>query len=241
MKYAVALQDVEYTWPGNPQPTLHIPRWSTAAESRVFVYGPSGSGKSTLLNLIAGIMRPQKGDIHVCGEKISSLGTRARDRFRARNTGMIFQQFNLLPYLTVRANIALAPFFGGASMANAAGIEDPEAELRHLLERLRLPAGLLTRRVSQLSVGQQQRVAVARALINRPRVLIADEPSSALDMDARDDFLGLLLDCSRERGMAVLFVSHDRSIASLFDEAVDLRDINRAQEGSADAAARRLA
>lgn len=229
MSDAVVLQDVEYTWLGACSPAIRIKQWRIKQGERVFVHGPSGAGKSTLLNLIAGILTPQSGKIEIFEQTITSMSTRARDRFRAQNIGIVFQQFNLLPYLSVAANIALARHFGrvsGKSKGPLAMSRDPTLDTLALLERLGLAKDLLERRASQLSVGQQQRVAVARALINKPRLLIADEPSSALDNEARNDFLGLLLDCAKHAGTTVIFVSHDRSIAPLFDDMVHLPSLN---------------
>lgn len=216
---AIELRDVIFAYPGG-HPVIDISRWRIERGSRVFLKGPSGSGKSTLLHLIAGLLLPQSGDITVCGECVSSLKAHARDRFRAREIGIVYQQFNLLPYLTVQDNLRVAEHFGsGKSPVSASA----------LLQRLRLPEEQLHRRVDQLSVGQQQRVAIARALINAPSLLIVDEPTSALDADARDTFISLLLEVAAAQQATVLFVSHDASLTHYFDQVTDLASLNSAQ------------
>jgi putative ABC transport system ATP-binding protein len=227
MNDAISIHDLEFQWPGALRLTLQIPRWQVRRGERVFLYGPSGSGKSTLLNLLAGILAPQRGRIDVLGSSLGSLNNRARDRFRARFIGYIFQQFNLVPYLSVADNVALARHFGAPDPT--VWRPTPAQRLQDtldLLKRLGLAEDLLARRSDTLSVGQQQRVAIVRALVNRPQLIIADEPSSALDSDARDEFLALLLECAALHGSAVVFVSHDRSMATHFDTQVALSSLN---------------
>nr|WP_290492130.1 ATP-binding cassette domain-containing protein [Hyphomonas sp. UBA4510] len=167
------------------------------------------------------------GEVIVLGQDLATLEPAARDRLRADHLGVIFQMFNLVPYLSVIGNVTLPLRFSPKRRAAINGNEDDEA--RRLLSRLGLTdETLLTRRVSDLSVGQQQRVAAARALIGGPEIVIADEPTSALDADARDQFIDLLSEEARRTGAALLFVSHDAGLATHFDRAVDLGEINRA-------------
>ncbi len=222
---AVQVQDLTYSWPGDSRPCLQIDDFRIATGERVFLFGPSGSGKTTLLNLLAGLLQPSRGSIHIDGTPLDTLGANARDRFRASHMGIIFQQFNLVPYLSVFDNLRLARHFSGHGAGHDRTALRADAAL--LLQRLGLAPDLLQRRPATLSVGQQQRIAVIRALINHPALIIADEPSSALDTDARDAFIDLLVRLSSERGSTVLFISHDRSLRHHFDRAVDLRDINR--------------
>lgn len=217
----IAMQGVTFGWGSSP--VVDIPQWSVNKGQRVFLYGPSGSGKSTLLNLLCGILPPWRGQITLLGQDLSRLSAGARDRFRARHIGMIFQQFNLLPYLSVSDNIQLAQYFSPKSQP------DPRWR-QHILTRLQLNEPLLARKASELSVGQQQRVAVARALLNRPELLIADEPTSALDSDLRDQFMQLLLGFADESQATVIFVSHDKSLAPYFECHLDLRTLSRVQE-----------
>lgn len=222
----IDIQGLRFSWKSGPQ-VLDIDAFRVEAGERVFLRGPSGSGKSTLLGLIAGVLQPQAGRIHVLGEDMTSLAAARRDRLRADRMGVIFQMFNLVPYLSVTGNVLLPLRFSPARR-KAAGT-DPQAEARRLLERLGLEdQSLLDRRVSDLSVGQQQRVAAARALIGSPSLVIADEPTSALDADARDRFITLLSEEVARSNATLLFVSHDASLASLFTRAADLTAINRA-------------
>jgi putative ABC transport system ATP-binding protein len=204
-----------------------VPAFRLARGERLFLRGPSGSGKSTLLGVIAGVLVADAGRVNVLGQELGSLSSAARDRMRADHLGVIFQMFNLVPYLSVVGNVTLPLKFSGRRRKAVGG--DADAEARRLLGRLGLTdEALLARRVSDLSVGQQQRVAAARALIGGPEIVIADEPTSALDSDARDRFIELLSEEAARTGAALLFVSHDASLARLFDRAVDLAEINRA-------------
>lgn len=222
----IDIEGLRFAWKSGPQ-VLGIDAFRVEAGERVFLRGPSGSGKSTLLGLIAGVLQPQAGRIEVLGEDMSRLPPARRDRLRADRMGVIFQMFNLVPYLSVTGNVLLPLRFSPARR-KAAG-NDPQAEARRLLARLGLEdENLLERRVSDLSVGQQQRVAAARALIGRPSLVIADEPTSALDADARDRFITLLSEEVARSGATLLFVSHDASLAGLFTRAADLKEINRA-------------
>lgn len=222
----IDIDSLRFAWKSGPQ-VLEIPAFRLDPGERVFLRGPSGSGKSTLLGLIAGVLAPQAGTIRILGEDMSALSPARRDRLRADHVGVIFQMFNLVPYLSVTGNVLL-PLRFSAARRRAAG-SDADGEARRLLTRLGLddPA-LLSRRVSDLSVGQQQRVAAARALIGAPSLVIADEPTSALDADARDRFIALLSEEITRTGASLLFVSHDASLAPLFTRAVDLAAINRA-------------
>lgn len=223
---AISLRDVRFAWPQSP-PLLDIAGFSLGRGERLFLRGPSGSGKSTLLGLIAGVLEVQSGRIEVLGEDLTALSGGQRDRLRAGRMGVIFQMFNLVPYLSVVQNVMLPCRFSPARRASTGG--HPAGEARRLLARLGLSdENLLARPVTELSVGQQQRVAVARALIGGPELLIADEPTSALDADARDRFIELLNEEAAASGAALLFVSHDGALAGHFDRSVDLGDINRA-------------
>jgi putative ABC transport system ATP-binding protein len=225
----VALQDVVFRWRPVLPPCLDIVGFRVAAGERVFVHGPSGSGKSTLLSLIGGVTVPQRGQVSVLGADMVRLSGAARDRFRADHLGFVFQLFNLIPYLSALENILLSCRFSAPrrAAAEAAGgsVRD---EARRLARQLDLAPELLDRPAAELSVGQQQRVAAARALIGGPRLVIADEPTSALDADRERAFLDLLLAECAGRGAAVLLVSHHVRLADRFDRAVALPAINRA-------------
>ena len=222
----VSISNLSFAWtPGNE--VLDISDFQLKAGERLFLRGASGSGKSTLLGIIAGVLEAGSGEVIVLGQDLATLEPAARDRLRADHLGVIFQMFNLVPYLSVIGNVTLPLRFSPKRRAAINGNEDDEA--RRLLSRLGLTdETLLARRVSDLSVGQQQRVAAARALIGGPEIVIADEPTSALDADARDQFIDLLSEEARRTGAALLFVSHDAGLDTHFDRAVDLGEINRA-------------
>ena len=225
---ALQLTGLRYRWPGAAGDTIHIEALQLAPGDSVFLRGPSGCGKSTLLSLCAGVLLPQAGAVQLLGRAWQSLGASARDRQRADHLGYIFQQFNLLPYLSVLDNVRL-PLRFSAQRAQRAG---PDAAER-LLARTALPRALWDQAAGRLSVGQQQRVAAARALIGAPAVVIADEPTSALDEALREAFMALLLDSCAEAGSALLFVSHDARLAQRFDRVVDLPAVNLASQAVA--------
>jgi putative ABC transport system ATP-binding protein len=217
---AVSISNLVFDRPGQSF-KLSLRSFHIAKGEKVFLYGPSGCGKSTLLALIAGILSPKEGTIAVDGKNMTGLGGPARDRLRGEKIGLIFQQFNLVPYLGVIDNVLLPcrlnPHRRLAAEASDGSIQ---AAADRLVGRLGLDKSLLRRTVTELSVGQQQRVAAARALMGRPPLLLADEPTSSLDSDLRADFLELLSrECSLA-GSSLLFVSHDRSLAKDFDRRV---------------------
>lgn len=222
------LQGLRYRWPGAAADTLHIDSLALAPGAQVFLRGPSGCGKSTLLGLCAGVLLPQAGAVQLLGQDWQRLGASARDRHRADHLGYVFQQFNLLPYLSVLDNVRLPLRFSAARARRAA----PDAA-EQLLDRSALPRALWTQRADRLSVGQQQRVAAARALIGGPALVIADEPTSALDEGLREGFMALLLDSCTAAGSALLFVSHDSRLAGRFQQVIDLPALNRAMQGQA--------
>lgn len=225
----IALTDLVFRWPGQASPCLNIPHFEVAAGERVFLHGPSGSGKSTLLGLLGGVALPQRGRVVLLGQDIAQLSGPQRDRFRADHIGFVFQQFNLLPWLTALDNVLLTCTFS-ARRRQRAGAARAEAE--RLLQRLDLAPQLWHQPAAQLSVGQQQRVAAARALIGRPEILIADEPTSALDAPRQQAFIDLLLGEAAAVGACLLFVSHDQRLAARFDRVLSLADIHRAAVGS---------
>ena len=224
----IHLQDVHFRWPEQDNDLLHIPELVVNKGEHLFIKGPSGSGKTTLLNLLTGINVPDSGSIMVLGTPLERLSSSRRDQFRADHLGVIFQQFNLLPYLSLLENVHLPCGFSRRKRANAGDIL--ETALR-LLAHLGIPEPLLNKPIAKLSVGQQQRTAVARALIGSPEIVIADEPTSALDSDNRERFLELLFRETAEQGSTLIFVSHDQHIANQFEHVIDLPQINLARNG----------
>jgi len=216
---AIALKNLSFAY--TTEPLLQIPDWQVPLGARIFLRGASGSGKSTLLNLLCGLLLPSSGDLMVLGQNLTRMSGHARDRFRARHMGVVFQQFNLIPWLSVRDNVRLAVYFAG-------GRKELEQRLSELAAQLNLASALLEQKAGTLSIGQQQRVAVMRALINRPEILLVDEPTSALDQDNRDAFIQLLLQTVTACGATLLFVSHDQTLAPHFSLHMQLAELNRA-------------
>jgi putative ABC transport system ATP-binding protein len=222
---AIDLQHIEFTWPGNTAPALKIDSLSLERGGRLFVAGPSGSGKSTLLALIGGIILPCAGEISVLGTSLKTMSSSMRDRFRVNHIGFIFQQFNLIPYLSVLDNVLLPCRFSlirrqgaleqGRSMEEAA---------KSLLLELGLDELLWHRSANSLSVGQQQRAAAARALIGKPAIIVADEPTSALDAAHQEDFIGLLMNECVRFSTALIFVSHDERLSKHFQNRLTLTE-----------------
>ena len=227
---ALSLRNVGFRWPGRQSFRLTVPGFTLQRGETVLLLGESGSGKSTLLSLICGIIVPQEGQVEVDGTSLSSLRAGARDRFRAERIGVIFQQFNLLPYGSVRDNIRLPLRFAPDRRSRAG---DAEAEAARLCTALGLAPELQGAPAGRLSVGQQQRVAVARALIGQPPLIVADEPTSALDARTQDAFLGLLFDQVRAAGSALLMVSHDDRLGARFDRVLRLDDIAQTERQAA--------
>ncbi|MEO1039666.1 MAG: ATP-binding cassette domain-containing protein [Pseudomonadota bacterium] len=226
---ALSVADLRFRYDRRSGDVMAIKRFGLAAGERVFLRGASGGGKSTLLGLIAGVLKPNAGTVEVLGEEMTALSSARRDAFRAERLGVIFQMFNLIAYLPVGANVTLPCRFSSAREHAAEAAGGVEAEARRLLSRLQLdPDEVWSKPSLALSVGQQQRVAAARALIGRPGLVLADEPTSALDSDSRDAFIGLLMEECAASGAALLFVSHDAGLADHFDRAEDLADINTA-------------
>jgi putative ABC transport system ATP-binding protein len=226
---AVDLRGIEYAWHRRRQPVLALDQLQVGRGERLFLRGPSGSGKTSLLGIIGGVLIPQRGQVTVLGKSLSLLRPAARDRFRADHVGFIFQMFNLVPYLTPLENVLLPLAFSALRRDRVRASGALAEEAQRLVAALGLDPTLLKgRRVGEMSVGQQQRVAAARALIGRPEIVIADEPTSALDSEARESFLNLLFKECAASGATLIFVSHDPQLVPLFDRSLDLTLINRA-------------
>ncbi len=225
----VALDGLRFRWHRRLPDTLALDELRVHRGERLFIEGPSGSGKSTLLGLLAGVTLPRAGSVRVLGERLETLSGPARDRFRADHVGYIFQQFNLIPYLGIVDNVLLPCRFSalrrGRALARGTGLR---AEAKRLLGHLDLAEPALLRQpVPKLSVGQQQRVAAARALMGAPELIIADEPTSSLDANRRKTFVQLLFDECAAAGSTLIFVSHDASLEPLFDRTLRLAELSR--------------
>lgn len=226
----VHISDLKFAWAKQSDPIMDISQFSMAHGESIFLHGPSGSGKTTFLSLLAAVLRPQQGSIVVDGVQVDKLKHGRRDQFRVDKIGVVFQQFNLLPFLSVYENVQLPCRFSKLrreAVSKTGRTLDEETD--RLLKAMQLPVTQIKHKpVTQLSVGQQQRVAVARALIGTPPLIIADEPTSALDRDTRQAFLNLLFKEVEASNSSLLFVSHEKSLASAFDRDIDLRSINAA-------------
>ncbi len=221
----IQLDKVQFQYPKAHLKTLDIPSLRIEPGERVFLFGPSGSGKSTLLEILAGVLVPQSGSVQILGENLNQMSSAERDQFRAHHIGYVFQSFNLIPYLSVEENIRL-PLSLSSERRKRIANQDVSHEVQHLCTRLGI-ANLKDRKVTQLSVGQQQRVAVARALLGHPEIILADEPTSSLDQDHREKFIDLLFQVCDEKKTTVVFVSHDRSLEKMFSRSVSLPEMNQ--------------
>lgn len=221
----LSINNLRFHYPDDSKVVLDIPQWFLGGGEHAFLHGPSGAGKSTFLKLLAGLLVPSDGSITMLGQPLQSLRSGQRDKWRARHIGFVFQQFNLVPYLSGRDNVRLAAHFG------AGGKGDVDTATAALLTSLGLPEKLHRKPAEELSIGQQQRVAIARAMINQPELLIVDEPTSALDTKNRDLFMALLREQLAENNTALIFVSHDLSLANGMTRVESLADFNQAGRG----------
>lgn len=219
----LSIRNLEFAY-GSAAPVLKISQWDLEKGERVFLFGPSGSGKTTFLEVLAGILAGQKGEVRILGQSLNEMSAGARDHFRTTHIGYIFQSFNLIPYLSVFENIVLPLKLKSSKQDVSVLTKEVEEMARHLGIN-----AILHRGVTELSVGQQQRVAVARALIGKPEIILADEPTSALDADHREKFLKLLFELCDERGTTLIFVSHDRGIEKLFSRVQSLQELQESQ------------
>ena len=232
VKPIISLEELSFSWVAGQEPLLDIDYLAIEPGEKVFIEGPSGSGKSTLLNLLAGVLVPQQGEVSILDKQMTATSSADRDRFRADHIGVIFQMFNLIPYLTIAENVTLPCRFSTRKLKKTSERSGgPFQEATRLLGALNLAdPELLRRPVTDLSVGQQQRVAAARALIGAPDIVIADEPTSSLDAGHREAFIKLLFQECEQAGTTLVFVSHDGLLARFFDRSVALQTINKASK-----------
>lgn len=217
---AVRIEGLQFSWPGQP-PLLDISLLSIPLAATFFVGGRSGGGKSTLLSLLAGVLVPTRGSCCVLGNDLHTMTSAARDRLRGQKMGVVFQQFNLLPYLSVIDNTCLPTrIFQNRAEEACLAHGSPLAQAEQLLAQLGLDRSLWGQPAHKLSVGQQQRVALARAFMGAPRLVIADEPTSALDEDSRLVFLELFLSLAQRHHTTLVMVSHDARMGQYFDQRV---------------------
>ena len=225
MSLAIDLRRLRFRYGGGPW-VLDIPELTLERGTRAFLFGPSGSGKTTLLGVLAGVLEAEEGEVRVLGEDLASLSGAQRDAFRAEHIGYVFQMFNLIPYLSVLDNITLPARMNAERRARLDGTGVRETATQ-LADHLQI-GDLLKKPVTELSVGQQQRVAACRALIGSPELIVADEPTSSLDFDRREAFLELLFQECERAGATLVFVSHDRTLEGMFSRTISLPDVNKA-------------
>ncbi len=222
----IDIQNLLFQWPGREGFRLSIPNFQVDRGERVFLQGASGSGKSTLLSLLGGVLVPQQGRLQVLDTDLTRMTSSERDRFRVDHVGLLFQQFNLVPYLSVRENVILPCRFSQRRRGRALESADSlELSADRLLGQLGLDSTYAQQRVTSLSVGQQQRVAAARSLMGHPDLIIPDEPTSALDADRQSEFLNVLLGRCNEEGVTLIFVSHDQRLAHHFNRSINLSEL----------------
>ncbi len=218
----IKIESLNFYWSKKSNFKIFVPSLEIKKGEKVLLLGESGSGKTTLLSLICGFLNPLSGSISINGNTINKLSSKRKDEYRADNIGIIFQQFNLLPYANVVDNVLLPLYF---SQARSKNIVNKRAAALELFKQLRLPDDIAQYRASNLSVGQQQRVAVARALIGNPSLIIADEPTSSLDTNAQQLFLDLMFKQISENNSTLLMVSHDKSLSNRFDRQININEI----------------
>ena len=218
----IKIDTVKFYWSKKSNFKIFVPNLEIKKGEKVLLLGESGSGKTTLLSLMCGFLNPLSGNISINGNTINQLSSKTRDEYRADNIGIIFQQFNLLPYANVVDNVLLPLYF---SKVRSNNVSNKKEKVIELFKQLRLPDDIVQFRASSLSMGQQQRVAVARALIGNPSLIIADEPTSSLDADAQKIFLNLMFEQISENNSTLLMVSHDKSLSNQFDRLIDINEI----------------
>jgi putative ABC transport system ATP-binding protein len=228
---AISIEHARFAWNKQASYRLAIDTLTIQQGERVLLTGRSGSGKSTLLSLMCGANLPQSGQVKILGQDLTQLTSSQRDRFRAEHIGVVFQMFNLIPYMSILDNVLLPLSFAPERHKRASRSGDLPQEAERLLIAMGLePSAFQNQTLAQLSVGQQQRVAVARALIGAPALIIADEPTSALDTETQTEFLDLIMTQAKAEGTTLVIASHDRQLAPLFDRTLDISEITTIAE-----------
>ncbi len=221
----IEIDQLGFHYPKQTDNVIEVERFEVQKSQHCFIHGPSGCGKSTLLGLMTGILSASSGSIKVLGRDFAKMSLIERDRYRGLHIGYIFQMFNLIPFLSVRDNLLLPSKFFGAK--HKMSQQETAEKIDQLASRLSIKDSL-DKKPWQMSIGQQQRVAAARALLSAPELIIADEPTSSLDHANRDEFIELLFDEAKKSGSTIVFVSHDMTLSSHFDHKISFMDVNKA-------------
>lgn len=224
----ITIENLFFKYNKNNEFAIHLDHFSMEKSNRIFLEGPSGCGKTTFLNILTGLLTPSQGTVRILNTDITTLSAIQCDRFRADHFGIIFQLFNLIPYLSVIENIVLPCTFSKVKtkkvLTRALSLEEEASRLCHDLD---ITPSLRNTPVHRLSIGQQQRVAIARAMMGQPELIIADEPTSALDDDRKHHFMNLLLNECQKYNISLIFVSHDTTLTSHFNHVYSLKQLNK--------------
>lgn len=220
----VDVQGVEFSY-GASKPVCQIKNFQLKKSENIFLYGPSGCGKSTLLGLISGVLNAKKGSLKILGHEFCNSSASFRDNLRGEKMGYIFQMFNLVPYLSVLDNIILPCQINKNRRAKFSSPNEMLDSAKELIETFQINS-IMGKKVTEISIGQQQRVAAARALLGNPDLILADEPTSAMDLNLQTIFLERLLKQCEKQNTSLIFVSHDRSLSIMFSREVSFHEIN---------------
>ena len=217
----ISIKNLKYKIGQNINFSLNIKNFKLNKSDSILIYGESGLGKSTFLNLLSGTISPQKGTIDILGTNISNTSSSIKDKIRGDHFGIVFQTFNLLPYVSVKNNILLGKAYSSIKQSKS-----NNDEIKELMDKLSLNyEDLINRKAYELSIGQQQRVAVARALIGKPEIILADEPTSALDKSNQKEFINLLFKSIDENEQGLIMVSHDHKLSNKFKKVKNITEI----------------
>ena len=217
----ISIKNLKYKIGQNINFSLNIKNFKLNKSDSILIYGESGLGKSTFLNLLSGTISPQKGNIDILGTNISNISSSIKDKIRGDHFGIVFQTFNLLPYVSVKNNILLGKAYSSIKQSKS-----NNDEIKELMDKLSLNyEDLINRKAYELSIGQQQRVAVARALIGKPEIILADEPTSALDKSNQKEFINLLFKSIDENEQGLIMVSHEHKLSNKFKKVKNITEI----------------
>ena len=227
MQTIISIRKLHFSWSNTTRPIINIDKLEIKKGDTFFIQGPSGSGKSTFLNILSGVIFDKKSEVDILNTNMAGLSNKQRDQFRANHIGYIFQQFNLINYLSVLENVMLA--CQASKLRSARAIKEHgsiKVAATYYLSQLNIDSSLMQKKAMLLSVGQQQRVAAARALIGQPEIIIADEPTSSLDQQNVQNFIEVLIRQCKNIQATLIFVSHDLTLKPHFNSHYTLNADN---------------